>query len=997
MCLILLGCWLGASLLRGQTPTVVEDFDRPFLFTYGSWQGRVAPDAEGIVAIRGVNNQGGAGYNVSRDLSAKTNASLILQARVGAGNQAAALRVLLRDEAGRNGIWDFPLSTKAERSLEALMPKDGASLSQPHSSDQGGPPDLGRIRQIQLMGDWAGEKAMEVEVDAVLVLAATPEIVALRKARREAIAEEEAEQRRLLAEARARSEHSPQGPWISAVGAAAPSILGLTIQAGEVKRFDSVPYAPEAGDRLAESKQQVLVWTNGVLREVPMDRVLVRRVNYLDRKVGFLTGGREGPPQFLPAEVLVGVPLETLTVDDPESYRISSPDDYRLREPVSPLAVYRKSKPNNQAQPNKELAVRHVIYLKLPIRLRDGYTYVVELSGLNTREESITYVHRSREMRCEAIHVNQAGYRPDDPYKRAFLSLWLGTGGATSFEEVERFLVLDDATGAPVFGGEVQRVLATDGTEKLRVEKNYSQTAVYALDFTQLRDPGRYRLSIPGLGCSDPFPIGEEVWREAFRTSMKGFLHQRSGIELGPPFTTYHRPRNLHPGDGVKVFASAVSLPESNVGGDEWFEALVDGRTDRVLTNAWGGYADAGDFDRRYQHLWATYLHLELLDCFPEYFAKLKLDLPADEAGNGLPDVLDEALWNVEFFHRLQDPDGGVRGGVESSAHPRAGETSWVESLAVMAFAADPTTSYLYAACAARAARLLEGIDAARSKILLTSAVRAWTWAEEHLTDFADAYGDKVRNEMRHACATAAVELYWITSDAVYHRAFEREHVLKGSRVVPVVEQQGAIFAYARLPDGRGVSVIKDQAREAILETADAAISFAEGNAFGLTTEIPQLPEIGPVGYFTVPGMISRSAPRAHFLSGDSKYLIAAIRSCNFSAGANPDNMSFTTGVGRRWPLQPLHIDSRMSRQAAPEGLTVYGASDPARNDASSAWVHTWVLRGVMVPESRTWPATEAYVDLYLWPMMNEFTVHQTLGPTSYTWGYLAAREAGDS
>jgi endoglucanase len=208
-----------------------------------------------------------------------------------------------------------------------------------------------------------------------------------------------------------------------------------------------------------------------------------------------------------------------------------------------------------------------------------------------------------------------------------------------------------------------------------------------------------------------------------------------------------------------------------------------------------------------------------------------------------------------------------------------------------------------------------------------------------------------------------------------------------------VIEQQGAIFAYARLPGDRGVSVLKAQARRAILETADVAIAFAEGNAFGLTTEIPQLPEIGPVGYFTVPGMISRSVPRAHYLSGDPKYLAAVVRSCNFSAGANPDNLTFTTGVGHRWPRNPLHIDSRMSGQEAPEGLTVYGASDPARNDASSAWVHAWVLRGVMTPESRTWPATEAYVDLYLWPMMNEFTIHQTLGPTSYAWGYLAARK----
>lgn len=40
-----------------------------------------------------------------------------------------------------------------------------------------------------------------------------------------------------------------------------------------------------------------------------------------------------------------------------------------------------------------------------------------------------------------------------------------------------------------------------------------------------------------------------------------------------------------------------------------------------------------------------------------------------------------------------------------------------------------------------------------------------------------------------------------------------------------------------------------------------------------------------------------------------------------------------------------------------------------------------------------SWPAAEFYVDVYKWPVMNEYTVHQTFGPTGYRWGYLAARE----
>ena len=105
-------------------------------------------------------------------------------------------------------------------------------------------------------------------------------------------------------------------------------------------------------------------------------------------------------------------------------------------------------------------------------------------------------------------------------------------------------------------------------------------------------------------------------------------------------------------------------------------------------------------------------------------------------------------------------------------------------------------------------------------------------------------------------------------------------------------------------------------------------------------------------------------------------------------------NMTMTKGVGHRSPQAPLHIDSRHSGQEPPDGITVYGPSDPAQSSGSVDWVHTWYLRPSMVPGSRTWPAAEAYVDLSNWPAMTEYTVHQTFRSTSYVWGYLAARPA---
>jgi len=118
--------------------------------------------------------------------------------------------------------------------------------------------------------------------------------------------------------------------------------------------------------------------------------------------------------------------------------------------------------------------------------------------------------------------------------------------------------------------------------------------------------------------------------------------------------------------------------------------------------HAWGGYMDAGDWDRRSPHIRVSYLQLELFEMFPTFFEEVKLALPPTEASNSLPDIVDEALWNLDFYRRLQDTDGGVGGGVESTAHPISGETSWQESLLVGAFAPDPVSSYRFYVPSAR-------------------------------------------------------------------------------------------------------------------------------------------------------------------------------------------------------------------------------------------------------------------------------------------------------
>jgi endoglucanase len=377
----------------------------------------------------------------------------------------------------------------------------------------------------------------------------------------------------------------------------------------------------------------------------------------------------------------------------------------------------------------------------------------------------------------------------------------------------------------------------------------------------------------------------------------------------------------------------------------------------------------------------------------------LKLNLPEDEAGNDLPDILDEALWNLAFYRRMQMPDGGVRGGIESTAHPRPGEASWQESLFVGAFAPDPVTSHLFAAKAAKWARVTADLRPDLAAEYGQAAIKAWDWAEANGRRIIEALDAEKKTGHNNAIAQlntarnlAAVELYWLTGDAKYHEVFSKTTILSEiDRPSTLLSEQTALFTYARLPKDLGDATLKVRAKMFITTMADQGLTFAEGNSYGITSPDPGMPPMGWVGHFSLPGNQSLALPRAYVLTGEVKYLGGTVRAANFAAGCNPDNRALTTGVGHDPVRWPLHIDSRVSSQCAPRGITVCGQSDPAERYDFENWAHIWILGKTMTPDSRSWPAYEAYSDIGVLPSMNEYTIVAILH-NAYTWGVLAAR-----
>jgi endoglucanase len=208
---------------------------------------------------------------------------------------------------------------------------------------------------------------------------------------------------------------------------------------------------------------------------------------------------------------------------------------------------------------------------------------------------------------------------------------------------------------------------------------------VWIGDFSALEAPGRYRVVASNGLASHPFDVGAGVYDAAVRAVQRAFYYQRA-------FTA--------------IDAAHAEGP--------WIHASD---ADRAPPGESRGWHDAGDLS--IYSASANSALFWLLQAEAD-FAPGDDDTNIPESGNGVPDLLDEARWELEWILSVQDPSGGFRNATcqerygpygtnapERAAPYRAGEVGTIatgRAVGTLAFAAS-----LYRAHApAFAARCLE-------------------------------------------------------------------------------------------------------------------------------------------------------------------------------------------------------------------------------------------------------------------------------------------------
>ncbi len=184
------------------------------------------------------------------------------------------------------------------------------------------------------------------------------------------------------------------------------------------------------------------------------------------------------------------------------------------------------------------------------------------------------------------------------------------------------------------------QVSVFEGSVHEKTVDSVSGDNTYRIDFTELTEPGQYYVLAGNNGKSPTFTIGQNVYDKLQTDLLKCFYYQRCGTELKGE----HAGRYTHPACHTK---DAILLKD-------YLNKTENPKTYEVK----GGWHDAGDFGRYTAAGAVAVAHmLYAYELYPESFNSSS-NIP--ESGNGIPDVLNECRYELEWLFKMQTKDGGV-------------------------------------------------------------------------------------------------------------------------------------------------------------------------------------------------------------------------------------------------------------------------------------------------------------------------------------------------
>lgn len=471
------------------------------------------------------------------------------------------------------------------------------------------------------------------------------------------------------------------------------------------------------------------------------------------------------------------------------------------------------------------------------------------------------------------------------------------------------FELIDARSGARVFSGKLSAAALWEP----------AQERVKRADFSAFKTPGQYQLRIAGVADSHPFVITPDAYVALNAASLKAFYFNRNSAELlAEQAGKFARPLG-HPDTQVLIHTSAASAT----------------RPEGTVIASPKGWYDAGDYNKYIVNSGiATYSLLAAYEHYPDFFAAQNLNIP--ESGDAIPDLLNEALWNLEWMLSMQDPaDGGVyhkltNKSFDGAVMPHEANSERYLVQKTTAAALD------FAAVMATASRILASYEnqlPGLSSRMLTAAESAWAWAQANPSVIyrqpADIktgeYGD---SELRDEFAWAAAELYISSKKDSYYSA------MNAAQTSATVPSWGDVrsLAWISLAHHRAhLSSVADQQLIAsrIEGLAQQLLAQWQSSAYGVSMQSGDF-IWGSNSVALGQAMILLQAYR---LNGEREHLDAAQALLDYVLGRNAVDTSFVTGFGARSTLHPHHRPSQADGITEPVPGFIAGGPQPQQQD----------------------------------------------------------------
>ncbi len=472
------------------------------------------------------------------------------------------------------------------------------------------------------------------------------------------------------------------------------------------------------------------------------------------------------------------------------------------------------------------------------------------------------------------ITVDQIGYFPGG--KKTAVIMGSGLGSTAK--------LIDEATGQSVLEAAVgQGTDDPDAGEKTEV-----------FDFSSITKEGTYHVEA-GDAVSPAFTIGKDVYDQAFTASIKMLYYQRCGEELPSEYAGNFAHPACHTQKAVLYEDNGKSLDVS------------------------GGWHDAGDYGR--YPVAAAKAVADLLLAYENYPEVFDDAVGIPESGNGVPDILDEAKFELEWLLKMQAENGGVYHKVTCRNFP--GEImpqEETDQLVIMPVSTTATADFAAVMC--MASRVYEKTDASFAKKAMDAAKKAIAYLDKTPRD-TKGYknpSDVATGEYEDTCDVderfwAYAEAFKTTGDKAYEEALKKELPDNGYSLgwQGVAGYGGYAYLSAKNTD----SATKEAVLQGAKKAADGICTNTAKSAFGSS--------------------ISGEYPWGSNLTiaNNGMYLLlmkdytgqnddTAASQLHYLFGNNATRYSYLTGFGTLYADHPHHRPSQAMGKTVP-GMVVGG------------------------------------------------------------------------